>query len=378
MKEGRWAYYFLGCIAVVGLLADVLANDRPIVASFGGELRFPAVTDSGPLPYRPPSEADWSIWPPVPWRASITDLAQANFQPPLAAAPPDEPRHLLGTDRYGRDTLAGLINGTRVALVVGAGSLLISLLIGVPLGAAAGFFGNGGLRISRGSLLALVAGTVIGCLYASGSLLPLAGLSGLFFLMLLLCVVVCCGIAWAVMRGLARVFTSLQRPVGVPIDWAALLVLELAISIPGLVLLIAILSFVDRPPLWLLVAIIGLLGWTPIARFLRAELMRIRELPYIAAARMGGVGELRLLLRHALPNAIGPVAVVAAFGVGTSILAEAMLSFLGIGVPADQVTWGSLLSQARARPEAWWLAAFPGLLLTLTVLACNSLRRPRG
>ena len=378
MKEGRWAYYFLGCIALIGLLADGLANDRPIVAAYGGVWQFPAFTDNAKFAYRSAAEPDWAIWPPVPWRASTIDLRDANLVPSFVGNRNGGRRHLLGTDDNGRDTLAGLINGTRVALFVGAGSLLISLLIGVPLGASAGFFGNGGLRTSLGSLIALMGGTGLGVLYACGSLLPLAGFNLLFILMLPLSVVISCAVVWIVMRGLAKVIPVLRRPVGIPIDWWAMLVLELAVSIPGLVLLVALLSLVDHPPLWLLATIIGLLSWTPIARFLRAELMRIRELPYIAAARMGGVGELRLLLRHALPNAIAPVAVVAAFSVGASILAEAMLSFLGIGVPADQITWGSILSQARDHPRSWWLAAFPGLLLTLTVLACNSLRRPRG
>ena len=378
MKEGRWAYYFLGSLALVGLLANILANDRPIVASFDGEWRFPAITEDAKFPYLPSSEPDWAIWPPVPWRAATLDPGRKNLRPSLAAVPGDGRRNLLGTDQNGRDTLAGLINGSRVALFVGAGSLLVSLLIGVPVGAAAGFFGNGGLRIGLGSFIALIVGVFCGVMYAWGSLLPLAGFGFLFFLMLPLCIMSFCGFAWMGIRVLAKWIPALRRPVGVPVDSAAMLVLELAISIPGLVLLIALLSFVERPPLWLLVTIIGLLGWTPVARFLRAELMRIRELPYIAAARIGGVGELRLLLRHALPNAIAPVAVVAAFTVGTSILAEATLSFLGLGVPADQVTWGSMLSQSRDEPTAWWLAAFPGLLLTLTVLACNSLRRPRG
>ena len=151
--------------------------------------------------------------------------------------------------------------------------------------------------------------------------------------------------------------------------------MELSVSIPGLVVLIAVLTFVAHSSIGMTVLIIGILGWTQVARFLRAELIRIRDMRYIAAARVSGIGELRLLVRHALPNALRPVLVVAAFMVGSSILAEAMLSFLGVGVSATQVTWGSMLQQSRMWPYPWWLAVFPGVLLTLTVLACNSLRR---
>lgn len=364
MRYG-WASVFLACLLVTGLLARFVANDRPIVAAYGGEVYWPVLTEA-PVPAQPP---DWAWWPPVPFRASATDLSVPGFQPPLSGA------HVLGTDGLGRDTLAGLINGSRVSVLVGLGSLFVSLVVGLPLGAVAGFFGNGGLRASRAGLLALLIGGPLGLTYAMASLLPLVGFGLRYVLMLVLVTVVAIAVVWLLLLPLRRVWPGLGRPIGVPLDGGVLLILELAASIPGLVLLITLLAFVDHPPLGLLILVIGLLSWTPVARFLRAELLRVRELPYIAAARMSGVGELRLLVRHALPNALGPVGVVAAFMVGASILAEAMLSFLGIGVPVGEVTWGSMLQQSRTQPQAWWLAVFPGLLLTLTVLACNSLRR---
>ena len=364
MRYG-WAPVFLSLLLITGLLARFVANDRPIVASYGGAVTWPVLNGS-PVPE---AEPDWAVWPPVPFRASATDLYAPGYQPPLAGA------HLLGTDGLGRDTLAGLVNGSRVSVLVGLGSLLVSLIVGLPLGAVAGFFGNGGLRASRTGLVALLVGLPLGLAYASASLLPLVGFGVRFLLMLVLVTVVAVSVVWLILLPFRRVWPALARPVGVPVDGVVLLLLEMAASIPGLVLLITLLAFVDHPPLWLLILVIGLLSWTPVARFLRAELLRVRELPYIAAARMSGVGELRLLVYHALPNALGPVGVVAAFMVGASILAEAMLSFLGIGVPVGEVTWGSMLQQSRAEPRAWWLAVFPGLLLTLTVLACNSLRR---
>jgi peptide/nickel transport system permease protein len=175
--------------------------------------------------------------------------------------------------------------------------------------------------------------------------------------------------------GALTLLPAFRTKVSVPLDRLVVGLLEIVGSVPGLVFLLALLTYLERPGLPTVVLVIGLLGWTSIARFVRAELMRIRELPYISAARVGGVGELRLLIVHALPNALGPVAVTAAFVVGGSILLESMLSFLGIGVPAGQVSWGSMLQESRTYPSAWWLAVFPGVLLSLTVLACNSLRR---
>ena len=346
----RWAYLFLGLLVTVAVLAPWLATDQALSA--GGH----------------------EVAAPIPFRADATAVTGPRYAPPGTVAR-DGRRHWLGTDRLGRDTAAGLVAGTRVAVLVGAGSLLLALLIGLPLGAVAGFFGDTGLRLARGSLLASGLGILLGSLYAFGSLRGIA--AGPFgFMILWACSVGMGGaLCWLIVGVFKRWIPALRHPVGVPIDRVVLLLIELVSSIPGLVILIAVLSLVRTPSLWLVVLIIGLLGWTSIARFLRAELLRIRELPYIAAARITGVGEWRLLWRHALPNALGPLVVVAAFFVGSSILAEAMLSFLGVGVPAEQVTWGSMLQQSRVRPEAWWLAVFPGLLLTLTVLACNRLRR---
>ena len=338
----RWAYAYLTLLVVVALLAPWLASDGAMA--------------------------------PIAFRAETTALTGPRYAPPGTLAA-DGRRHYLGTDRLGRDTAAGLVAGTRVAVLVGAGSLILALLIGVPLGAVAGFFGDDGLRLSWTGLTAIVVGLLVGSAYFWASLVSLAGGAVRWLLLWVCSIGVVTTLTWLLLGMVGRWVPSLRKSMGVPLDRLVVLLIELVSSIPGLVILIAVLSVVRAPSLWLVVLIIGLIGWTSIARFLRAELLRIRELPYIAAARITGVGEWRLLWRHALPNALGPLVVVAAFFVGSSILAEAMLSFLGVGVPADQVTWGSMLQQSRARPEAWWLAVFPGLLLTLTVLACNRLRK---
>jgi peptide/nickel transport system permease protein len=117
--------------------------------------------------------------------------------------------------------------------------------------------------------------------------------------------------------------------------------------------------------------IIGLIGWTSIARFIRAELLRIRNLSYIEAARAMGFSEFQILLKHAIPNALGPVLITLAFGIASAILLESTLSFLNIGVSDEDVSWGKLLSYARQREEAWWLAVFPGLAIFITVTIFN-------
>ncbi len=373
MRPYRWANAFLGLLLLIGLLAPVLACDRPLVALVGGKLRFPAFGRQPIGTDWQDRAVDWAIWPPIPHAAGTADLSTPALLPPLARSASGY--HWLGTDRLGRDTAAGLVAGTRIAVCVGVGSLFIALLIGVPLGAVAGFYGNSGIQLSRAGVLALGLGGVLGATFALGSLAALG--PGLLLLLLLvgLSVAASTSLVWLPLRALASRISWLQRPVIIPVDRLVLLLMELNVSIPGLVVLIAVLSFTTQSSLLLMVVIIGVLGWTQVARFLRAELIRIREMRYVAAARISGIGELRVLFRHALPNAVRPVLVVASFMVGSSILAETMLSFLGVGVSAAEVTWGSMLQQSRTWPSAWWLAVFPGILLTLTVLACNSTRR---
>lgn len=387
MRNSGWlrkaAITWLSGLVLVAVFADFLANDRPLIVSIEGEARFPVLHEYGEAlgwsdPYKPlvrnwkKAEMEWALWPFVPYSAGATDLKNSNFKSPFDAQETGpRARHYLGTDKLGRDVLAGLIAGSRVAIFVGFGSLLISLLVGVPMGGVAGFFGNDGLRGSRARWWGRSVGGILGLLYAGLSLSPFFRVESLGLTVLLLIGGFLLG-GW-LFSLLLRLIPFFRKPAAFPADSIFLQVVELFVNIPALVLLIALLAVINQPSLWVVVLVIGVLRWPYVARHLRGELLRIRSLPYIEAARVSGVGRWRILFRHALPNALGPLLVVSAFGLGGAILLEAFLSFLGIGIPADEITWGSLLRSSRSRPDAWWLAVFPGLLLTFTVLAANVL-----
>jgi len=376
----RW--WLIGLL-LVALLADFIANDRPLIASVNDEVRFPVFHEYGQAlglvdNYAPVvrnwqrAKTDWAVWPPVPYAAGSTDLKNSNYRSPFGTQDTGErARHWLGTDKLGRDVTAGLIRGTRVAVLVGFGSVLISLLLGIPLGGIAGFFGNDGLRAPRYHWWGWTVGGVLGLLYASVSLLPYFGLESRWAILLLLLVAFVLG--GLLLRSIFSLLSPLKKETAFPADTVVLQGVELFVNIPALVLLIALIAIVNRPSIGIVVLIIGVLRWPSVARYLRSELLRIRSLPYIDAARVSGIPKWRILFRHALPNALGPLMVVSSFALGGAILLEAFLSFLGIGIPADEVTWGSLLRQSRTYPQAWWIAVFPGLLLTVTVLAANLL-----
>ena len=148
---------------------------------------------------------------------------------------------------------------------------------------------------------------------------------------------------------------------------------EVVMCVPTLVLILALVAFVEKPTIWKTMAIIGATGWTGIARLARGEFMRLRSSEFVLAARAAGAGPLRIMLRHILPNALAPVLVPITFGIASAILIESSLSFLGFGSPPPSASWGGVLNDARSNLAMWWLVVFPGTAIFLTVLSYNLL-----
>ena len=145
---------------------------------------------------------------------------------------------------------------------------------------------------------------------------------------------------------------------------------EVMLSIPTFFLILTV-AAVLPPSIYNVMVILGLTGWVDIARLVRGESLKLRSLDFVTAARGLGASTSAIMVRHLLPNGLAPVLVSASFGVASAILAESGLSFLGIGVPAGLVTWGSILAVSQQNTFAWWLAVFPGLAIFLTVTAYN-------
>ena len=147
---------------------------------------------------------------------------------------------------------------------------------------------------------------------------------------------------------------------------------ELWAAIPSFFLILTAAAFFP-PSLFFIMIIIGLTSWVGIARLTRSQFLQVRSYDYVSAARSLGYSNSRIMLRHILPNAVGPILIPAAFGVAGAILSESGLSFLGVGVPAEAITWGSLLAGARSNAAAWWLVLMPGLAIFVTVTLYNLL-----
>ena len=218
---------------------------------------------------------------------------RARFEPPGYSD--GQFTYSLGSDQLGRDILSRIIAGSRVSVLVGVVSVLISGTIGVIYGLISGFVGG----IVDSVLMRIVDGLL---------------------------------------------------------------------AIPFIILVIAI-SGVVGAGLSTLILILGFTGWITYARVIRGEVLKVREMEYVIAAYALGQNRLKVMLLHILPNVISSAIVLAAVQVGVTILAESSLSFLGLGVKPPTVTWGLMLSDGRQYiNSAWWMTAFPGIAITITVL----------
>jgi peptide/nickel transport system permease protein len=157
-------------------------------------------------------------------------------------------------------------------------------------------------------------------------------------------------------------------------DSALMRATDVVMAFPSLILAIGLIAVFERPGLDKVALVLVALGWTTIARVVRGEVLSLKERDYIQAARALGVRHRVVLLRHLLPNAIGPIIVTATIGVGGNMIAEAGLSFLGLGAQSPTISWGTMLAEGQTfLVSAPWVAFFPGAALLLAVLGINLL-----
>jgi peptide/nickel transport system permease protein len=330
------------------------------------------------------------IWAPIVYMPNRSDFLNSDFTGPndeqffkdsngKIIPMPGRFRHWLGTNKKGEDVLSGLIHASRISLTIGIFSMGVASIIGLILGSIAGYFGDYTLKTQRGTFWSVLLGIVVAYYYAfmvRGFILSDAiGDSGLIFLWELLISLVVFILIIGLFHWLGRLISKLpflKTETNIPMDSIVSRVIEILISIPRIILILSI-AAIAKPSIINIVLIIGFTGWTGIARITRAEFLKIRELEYIQAGRALGFDQRRVIFKHALPNGIAPALVVIAFGVAAAILIESSLSFLGVGVPPDLVTWGSLVSSGRENMGAWWLVIFPGLAIFLTVTVYNLL-----
>lgn len=302
-------------------------------------------------------------WLPLSYGPNDLDMMHL-YQPPFRLP------HPLGTDGLGRDVLVNILYGARTAFFISVPVMVLATLLGLALGASAGFYGDKGFRTSRRNLLLCLLGLL--CLSYYWVYLPMQlstiKLGAPMLLQSFAVGVVLLVLLFVVLNFVQKFAPFLRTKVAVPVDQLVLRLTEALSTIPRFVLVLVLASFMP-PSVLLLSLIISFTAWTGIARLARAEMMRIKQLPYFEAAISIGLNTRQLIWRQAMPNLLGPVLVAFTFGLGGLLALESTLSFLNIGVPTTLVSWGRTIANVRSNTAAWWLVAFPGGMLTLTILA---------
>ena len=157
------------------------------------------------------------------------------------------------------------------------------------------------------------------------------------------------------------------------IDEIIMRFVDIMLCFPTFFLILAVISVLE-PSIINIMVVIGLTSWMGVARLVRAEVLSLREREFVLSAKISGLSHWRVITRHIIPNAMGPVLVAATLGVGSAVLVESALSFLGIGVQPPTPSWGSILASGKDTIQiAWWLSFFPGCAILITVLGCNLL-----
>jgi peptide/nickel transport system permease protein len=382
------------------VMAPFLANDRPLIFKYKGNWLFPAfsfkhqqaISVAETLNYDMGNEwkvlkSDFRLFALCAYSPHTIDAVNAPRKSPLdeqyfifnsnTLALPFQFRHWLGTTQNGTDVLSGIIHGTRIALGVGILSMLIASCIGISLGAFAGYFENTELKIGYAQCLFLMIGvflTYFYCIVIKGDkLIEAINEGGLWLILRLLflgyvSLKTIGGFAWIGYYIDKKIHT--ERKLNFPVETIVSRLIEVLNSIPSFLLIIAI-SALAKPSYSLLILIIGFLSWTNIARLTRAEFLKTKQLDYITSAKAIGMGHLKIMRKQILPNVFPVLLVQIIFGMAGAVLIEASLSFIGIGVPSNSVSWGSLLNEARDHFSAWWLVLFPGLCLFTLIFIYN-------
>ena len=310
-------------------------------------------------------------WLPLAFTPGNLDLANP-FLPPFSEGVSGVSKHWLGTDQMGRDVLVNLLYGFQTAFFIAVPVMVFALVLGTLLGSAAGFLGNRKFEISKAAIVVLLfwlLAVFFYCFYLPpigeipGSLFSAFGIKFLWLAGISL-------IAFVFLK-LLKTLGFLRKKVPVPVDELVLKIMEVLTSVPRLVLILSF-SALAAPGISNVILLLSLTYWAGPARLVRAEVLKIKQLPYVEAAEVGGLMKSQILFRHILPNAAAPLWVAFSFGLSSLLGLEATLSFLGIGLPPETPSWGRMLAGARVNAEAWWLLVFPSIALCFTILAIQT------
>ena len=360
-------------LLIIAVLAPFLANESPLLVKDRDGWYSPFfsqdVVQWNQRILNKDPELDFVLQPLIPWTAGRTDYVNADFAAPLEEQYylasdntkqklPLRYHHFLGTDLRGSDVLSGLLNALRITFLIGIVSTCIAAFFAFIAGVLAAWYAAEGWSASRLSLLigVLILLVVVVMLrnlefapeLAGGYYLQIAFMLLLFYILK------------------RHPISFFERKVRLPIDAIMTRLSEVFSTFPRFILVIVMGAFL-RPSLMQVILLLSITGWPDLARVLRAEILRLKDLNFIDAGRISGAGSFRLLIKHLLPNAWPVLSVTLLYALAMNILMEAGLGFLGMGIPDSYISLGGMMAQGKDHLEAWWIILFPGLLLSFTL-----------
>ncbi len=338
--------------------AEFIANDDPILYSHKGEWKCGACAEwGGRKQHQTPKDHKAIIQPIIRFDARTLSKESQYLSPPLNHE--DLGTHWLGTDSQSRDVLAGIIYGTRYALLIGIISVFFAMLTGIVLGGLAAYYSDIRLRVSYFVWIPVL----------------LLSMALIYLIYYALVPAIWGAILMAILVGLFFFSSKSSSGTRIPINQFVTKAIELFDSLPALFVLLAWAATVENWNIWTLSLLIAFFRWPTFARLVRSEMTPWAQSPWITSLRGLNMSDFWIIRTQLINLIVIPISVHAAFAVAGSVSIEATLTFLGFGLGVETQSWGRLLSDARQYFQAWWLVVFPGLFLFLFLWWTNAIAR---
>ncbi len=365
------AYAIVLLFTFFAIFASLIANERPIYIENQGKSSWPIFTSAN-WEFNCSEQTCTRRYTLIPFSPSTID-ASSIYAPPGEKSEEYGYRHLLGSDELGRDVLAAIIHGSRTALLISGLAAFLALVMGLLYGMILGYYGDDRLGFSSYQLIGfMIISILVFFLFAFTRNLCLGMyisprnfiLIGFILLMLYL-------------TGIYQLkyIRSKGKSIQLRLDDVGMRLIDLVKALPALFIVLFVLQIVEGQAVTTLVLLIAFLLWAPITRHARAETIRLRENPAIQSAILSGRSDMYIMRHHVLPFIVRPLFVTLSFSMAGAILLEATLSFLGLGLPVDHVSWGTMINAARTESSAWWLLVFPGICMLLLIWSFQHIGR---
>ncbi len=279
----------------------------------------------------------------------------------IGAVAPGENGHILGTDTIGRDVFAGIISGARVSLIIAFISVLTSLFLGLIINLLTSYLGNSRIRVNAYQCIAII---ILGFIFYYYIFIAISG----SWLLKLVLTIIGIYLSYLLLSFLSDKGKSLFY---IPMDTIGQKSYELFRAVPKLILLLIFIGLTPKNNIWIISLVIGVLLWPLFYRYIRLEILSEKGKDRFSSLRNLGYSDLRIIFSDFLPTMLPVLSTPFIFAFIGVIFLEANLSFLGFGL-SNEVTWGTLLAEAKRDTSAWWLVIFPGACLFILFFILNS------